>query len=532
MSKKGAQQIQSNAPAPDGSCWIKLADILLRFEAGKSFKCLTRPAYPHEWGVIKVSAMTWGKFDESENKAVPPNQQFDPSNEIQPDDLLLSRSNTPELVGASVLVPHCRSRLLLSDKSLRLVVSREIHRGWLWRILLSPNVRGQFTATATGTSNSMRNVSQEKVRNVQLILPPRGEQERISEKVDELFSDLDAGVAALERAKANLKRYRAAVLKAAVEGRLTQEWRSAHPDVEPASELLKRILTERRCKWEADKLAEYEAKGTPPPKNWKDKYKEPVGPDTKALSKLPEGWCWSSLQQLAEIGTGTTPKRGTARFYEGGTIPWVTSTAVNQSNVFAGTEFVTETAVNETNLRLYPPHTLIVALYGEGKTRGKVSELQIDATINQALGALVFYGISSDIRPYVKTFLEANYVNLRRKAAGGMQPNLNLGLLSETPVALPPLDEQRVSVDEVEARFSIQSAISEQLHANLQRCRRLRQSILKRAFEGQLVAQSRDDEPATALLDRTRQQRSTGETNGKPGKREARQSKKTVRATK
>lgn len=303
MTTSISGDLERNLELPAGSCWISLNDILERIESGKSFKCLTRPATENEWGIIKVSAMTWGEFDESENKAVPPNSDFDTRNEILPLDILLSRSNTPELVGASVLVPHCRRRLLLSDKSLRLVVSNEIHRRWLWRVLLSPPVRKQLSSGATGTSNSMRNVSQEKVRNVRFILPPKAEQERISAKVEELLSDLDAGVAALERAQANLKRYRAAVLKAAVEGRLTEEWREQHLDTEPASELLTRILAERRSKWESEKLAEYEAKGRKPPKDWRDKYKEPSSPSS-GLPKLPTGWCWATLAQVATFQNG------------------------------------------------------------------------------------------------------------------------------------------------------------------------------------------------------------------------------------
>ena len=88
-------------------------------------------------------------------------------------------------------------------------------------------------------------------------IAPANEQRRIVSKIDELFSDLDAGVAALERAKANLKRYRAAVLKAAVEGKLTEQWRAEHPPKETAPQLLERILKERRRKWEAEQLAAY-----------------------------------------------------------------------------------------------------------------------------------------------------------------------------------------------------------------------------------------------------------------------------------
>lgn len=142
------------------------------------------------------------------------------------------------------------------------------------------------------------------LRDSEFPVAPLAEQRRIVAKIEELFSDLDAGVAALERVKANLKRYRAAVLKAAVEGKLTAQWRAKHPNTEPASILLERILAERRKKWEADQLAKFAAAGKQPPKNWRDKYQEPAAPDTTNLPALPKGWCWATVEQFAAVSLG------------------------------------------------------------------------------------------------------------------------------------------------------------------------------------------------------------------------------------
>jgi type I restriction enzyme S subunit len=148
------------------------------------------------------------------------------------------------------------------------------------------------------------NVNAKKLETIALPIAPANEQARIVAKVEELFSDLDAGVAALERARANLKRYRAAVLKAAVEGRLTAEWRKAHPDVEPASKLLERILTERRRKWEEAQLAKFAAAGKPPPKGWKYKYPEPAKPEIDTPWELPDTWCLTSVDAVGDILLG------------------------------------------------------------------------------------------------------------------------------------------------------------------------------------------------------------------------------------
>jgi type I restriction enzyme S subunit len=359
-----------------------------------------------------------------------------------------------------------------------------------------------------GTGTTVTGISSRNFKSLCLCIAPLDEQDRVVAKIEELLSDLDAGVSALERAKANLKRYRAALLQAAVQGALTEQWRSENAHREPASKLLERILTARRQRWEAGQLAKYAAAGKQPPKNWRDKYVEPSPPDSSGLPKLPEAWCWASVDQICEVGTGTTPTRTNSAFYQGGSIPWVLSTAVNKPFVDEAEEFVTDAALQGTTLRLYPPGTLLIALYGEGKTRGMVSELLIEATINQALGALVFYGTASDVRPYVKQFLASAYAALRRQAAGGMQPNLNLGIVKQIAVPFPPLAEQRVIIQVVAERLSLIEAADTTIEHGLLRAARLRQSILKQAFEGNLVPQDPTDEPASTLLARIRNQRS------------------------
>ncbi len=141
-----------------------------------------------------------------------------------------------------------------------------------------------LNAKSRGTTIS--GITKKQLETLEFPLPPRPEQERIVAKIEETFTQLEAGVAELQNAKAQLKRYRAAVLKSAVEGELTREWREAHQgEIEPAEKLLARILVERRKKWEAE--------------GGKGKYKEPVEPNTDDLPELPEGWIWAAPDQLA-----------------------------------------------------------------------------------------------------------------------------------------------------------------------------------------------------------------------------------------
>ena len=161
---------------------------------------------------------------------------------------------------------------------------------WIQHFLLQHETRRSAQRAMAGGVGQMR-VPAEFLKTVSIPIPPPAEQARIVGTLEELFSDLDDGIASLEQAQGKLKLYRASVLKAAVEGALTADRRAQHPHVEPATELLERILVERRRRWEESQLRKFEERGRVPPKNWKAKYKEPVSPDTTGLPPLPDGWC-------------------------------------------------------------------------------------------------------------------------------------------------------------------------------------------------------------------------------------------------
>lgn len=226
---------------PDGWARVSVGEILDRIEAGKSFATLGRPAGEGEVGVVKVSAMTWGEFRPDENKAVPPDSEIDDRWVIRDGDLLFSRANTSEYVGACVLVPRDHPHLILSDKSLRLVPVPGVAAAWLLLALRSRPVREQIEVLATGTKESMRNISQAKLRSVEVALPPVEEQARIVTEVERQMSFLAACEQTVAAGLARSSALRRSVLKAAFEGRLVPQ----DPTDEPASVLLERIRTER-----------------------------------------------------------------------------------------------------------------------------------------------------------------------------------------------------------------------------------------------------------------------------------------------
>jgi len=332
---------------------------------------------------------------------------------------------------------------------------------------------------------------------------PLREQRRIVEKIEELFSDLDAGVAALERARANLKRYRASVLKAAVEGSLTAEWRVKHPKVEPASELLERILKERRRKWEADQLAKLAAAGKQPPKNWQAKYIEPASPDTSNLSELPQGWCWVTIEQLnaAErpISYGVLQP---GNEFPGG-IPLIRVCDVAHGRVAVDQLKRIDPAISAQFRRTFIQggEVLLTVVGTIGRTAVAPNEL---AGANTARAVAVI----AVVRPFIPEFLELTLsessmrARLTSAAHEVARKTLNLEDVRVACVPLAPFKEQQEVLQQVAEKLSQIEAAEVAIDHGLLRATRLRQSILKQAFEGKLAPQDPSDEPASELLER------------------------------
>ncbi|WP_300971314.1 restriction endonuclease subunit S [uncultured Muribaculum sp.] len=216
--------------------------------------------------------------------------------------------------------------------------------------------------------------------------------------------------------------------------------------------------------------------------------------------EIPDNWVWCRLEDIANIGTGATPNRLNKEYYNNGIIPWINSSSTNCTYITEASEYITEKAINETNCKIYPIGTLIVAMYGEGKTRGQVSELLIESATNQACAAISL--IDTNIKAYIKNYFEGNYFHLRKLAEGGNQPNLSIGKISNYTIPLPPLSEQHRITTEIEKCFSIIDII-ECGKADLQTAiKQAKSKILDLAIHGKLVPQDPNDEPAIELLKR------------------------------
>jgi type I restriction enzyme S subunit len=243
LARLRAGVLSHETAASRGQGWPlrPLAELVDGIEAGRSFSCEQRPARDDEWGVIKVSAMTWGEFRPHENKAVSAGRNVDSRHEIRPGDVLVSRANTEAYVGAPVLVRGTRPRLLLSDKSLRLKVADGVDREWLLAVLASPEVRRRISARATGTKDSMRNISQQALLQVKVPVAPTDAQREIVQRIHLVFSGIDRLAGQVHRSMGSAKSLRRSLLEAAFSGMLVAQ----DPNDESAERLLRRIREER-----------------------------------------------------------------------------------------------------------------------------------------------------------------------------------------------------------------------------------------------------------------------------------------------
>lgn len=361
-------------------------------------------------------------------------------------------------------------------------------------------------------STAIPSLSRDDLYRVKVPVAPKSEQTRIVEKLEELLSDLDAGVAELKAAQRKLTQYRQSLLKAAVEGALTADWRATHGQPqETGAELLQRILSERRARWEQKQLAKFANQGKSPPKGWQAKYPDPVVADLTDLPVLPEGWVWASLDMLGEIASGVA--KGTKRATNASTreVPYLRVANVQRGYLdLAQIRTIEATESDIAELRLHPGDVL----FNEGGDldklgRGWVWYGEIPECIHQnhvfrmrpALSAPPSEFISHHGNSFGKEWF---------KNAGKQTTNLasiNMTMLRSFPVPVPPESESKEILACLGPLLSAAVEQETSIERGLAMALAQRKNILRAAFAGQLVQQNPNDEPASTLLTRIRSER-------------------------
>jgi len=296
------------------------------------------------------------------------------------------------------------------------------------------SIQGLFVSTA-----GQKTVNQTHIGSIAFSLPPLSEQHRIVAKVDELMTLCDRLEARQQDAEAAHARLVQALLDSLTQARDADEFQACWQRVAGQIGLI--LTTDESVDAAKQAVLRLAFSG------------RLLGRDLGAAADnpnaLPAGWREVQIADIAAVGTGATPARTNPAYFDPPEFHWVTSGETSSGLIDSTAQKVSALALAETNLSLYPPGTLLVAMYGQGKTRGQVSELAINACTNQACAAIQLKDSSPVHRQYVKYFFEKSYDELRELAAGGAQPNLNLGKIKSTLIPLPALEEQHRIVAKV-----------------------------------------------------------------------------------
>ena len=501
---------------PPGWAMARIEDLFWPLEDGRTLHqgwsplCEKSPApTDEEWGVLKTTAIQAGEFLPQHNKHLPKNLVPRPQTEVKSGDILITCAGPRVRCGVACLVRTTRPRLMMSGKMYRFRVSpNDMDARYLEAFLLTPEATSAVDKMKTGGSDSGLNLTHDRFRPLPIPVAPLNEQRRIMDVVEELFSDLDAGVSTLKRLQIKLKNYRTAMLKAAAEGRLTTDWRTHNPDVEPASSLLARILTERRQSWEDEQLQKFMDADKEPPKGWKAKYREPITLETSHLPLLPKNWCWAIVGQLSasEANSITDGPFGsnlmTEHYTDRG--PRVIRLQNIKDGFFADEKaHISEAKFDRLKKHAAYEGDIVIAGLSDNPPRACIIPGFVGPAIVKA-DCIRFKPQSELSEKCLCFFLNALPTKMRLKQIvhGVGRPRLNLSDIKSIELPLPPLEEQKVIATELDDQFSVIDHLETDLAAKLKSAQALRQSILRDAFAGKLVPQDPNDKPATELLAR------------------------------
>jgi type I restriction enzyme, S subunit len=361
---------------------------------------------------------------------------------------------------------------------------------FVYHYLRRTKFRDEAASHMTGTAGQLR-VPSDYMRNVQIPLCPTNEQRRIIDRIQKYFEQLRIARQALKEVPPNFRQFRQSVLAKAFRGELTRR----NPNDEPAEKLLERIGRERRSKWEAG----LRAKGKDSRKydhNGSERFK------TAPPFELPDEWRWTNIGDIFEVAIGGTPSRKIDDYWRGD-VPWVSSGEVAFSRIRDTKEHITVKGVENSSAKIRPAGTVLLAMIGEGKTRGQAAILSTPASTNQNVASILCSKspISSE---YVYWWLCFRYNETRSVSEGGAQPALNAARVKSIPIPIASLMEQKEIVSNIEELFPYADSITKTVEIADDGATILEQSILSKAFGGKLVPQDPSDEPVTVLLKRVK----------------------------
>lgn len=485
--------------APIGWEWVRMCHIA-DHRLGKMLDKGKNKGQPYPY--LRNTNVQWLRFDLADVKEMRFQEDELDEYQVRRGDLLVCEGGEP----GRCAIWRDQMKTVMFQKAIHRVrpfagIMPEFLQLRLWADARSGCIDMHFTGA------TIKHFTGKELAAYAFALPPLPEQRRIVAKVDELMGLCDELESRLERQRESRQRLsaatldrllsarepaefaahwqricghfdllydapetigqlRQAILQLAVQGKLVPQ----DPGDESAAKLIATIKAEKAELIRQKKLRASSSH------TLRDRGSDDHG--------LPVGWERVTLDEISDIGTGSTPLTTKHEYYTDGTVPWVTSAATNHEFIEKPERFVTELAVSECGLKFYPAGSLIVALYGQGKTRGQVGQLMFNSTTNQACAVVVFFGSGIHVRDFIRLLFKKKYQELREMAAGGAQPNLSGGMIRLTRIPFPPLAEQRRIVAKVDHLMSLCDALEAKLQQSQGDSQRLLAAAVHQLLNG------------------------------------------------
>lgn len=403
---------------------------------------------------------------------------------VEDGDVLLCKIN-PRINRTWVVSSQSKNQKIASTEWIRFPRSEAIEPKYLAHYLSQSRFRDFLAANASGVGGSLMRVKPATLKDYPLPIVPRERQKEIIAEIEKQFSRLDEAATNLHRVKANVKRYKAAVLKAAVEGKLTEEWRTENPDVEQACKLLERIFAERRTKWERAELAKMKAKGrVPKDDKWKGKYKEP-NVLSHCVADLPSSWVSASIDQLAGVvqyGSSSKTSEDTTG------VP-----VLRMGNIFEGQLELDKLKYLLASHPEFPELLLQAGDFLFNRTNspelvGKSAVYKGSPSPCSFASYLIRVKFLSGVSPvFVSSFLESLYGRLWVRSVVNQQvgqANVNGTKLKALVIPLPPEQEQHEIETVIDRLFDSINKVAAEVELSIGKVERLRQTVLVETFCG------------------------------------------------
>lgn len=512
---------RADMPSPPGWKWAKLTDIA-RLESGHT------PSRRHpEWWDGDVPWISIPDAREHHGEVI-----YDTSQHTNDDGLANSAArllpagtvclSRTASVGYAIVMGNA---MATSQDFVNWVCSEAVEPTFLQKLFMAEaDSLGRFSKGSTHST-----IYFPEVKAFHICLPPILEQRRIVDQIDALHARSAAARAALQAIPPLLDRFRQSVLAAAFRGDLTRDWRAQNPDVEPANALLERIRAERRQRWIADYAekararAEKRAAKKGQPWTAEDdaealekgrakgeiRYEPPQPVDLAGLPELPKGWCWVRYGDLCAVKHGYAFK--SSSFGEDGSIVLTPGNFLAVGLLdFENKRVVRRPGEAEPEWQLSPGELLIVMtdLSKKKLILGAAAILDRPALHNQRIGRVLPHLSTTDVRFLRYLTLQPRFkAEIDTTSTGTLIQHTSPGRIESIAVPLPPEAEQSAIVDAVEERLGFMRSVAWGRQGATGQLDRLDQSILAKAFRGELVPQDPDDEPASVLLERIRAER-------------------------